>query len=67
MKKDILTNLIKYEINCEIDNVTEMIKADKFPKIKSEFLPESAVRCWLESEPSDEEKKEFLIALGYEL
>lgn len=67
MKKDILTNLIKYEINCEIDNVTEMIKAAKFPKIKSEFLPESAVRCWLESEPSEEEKRVFLIELGYEL
>ena len=67
MKKDILTNLIKYEINCEIDNVTEMIKAGKFPKIKSEFLPESAVRCWIEAEPSKEEKREFLIALGYEL
>ena len=35
MKKDILTNLIKYEINCKIDNIIEMIKAGKFPKIKS--------------------------------
>ena len=67
MKKDILTNLIKYEINCEIDNVIEMIKAGKFPKIKNEFLTESTVRCWLESGPSEEEKREFLIALGYEL
>ena len=67
MKKDILTNLIKYEINCEIDNVIETIKAGKFPKIKSEFLTESAVRCWLENNPSDEGKREFLIALGYEI
>lgn len=67
MKKDILTNLIKYEINCEIDNVIEMIKAGKFPKIKDEYIIESAVRCWIESEPSEEEKREFLIALGYKL
>lgn len=66
MKKDILTNLIKYEINCNIDEVIEVINFGKFPKIKSEFLAESAVRCWLENNPSDEEKKEFLIALGYE-
>ena len=65
MKKNILTNLIKYEINCEIDNVIEMIKAGKFPKITSEFLTESTVRCWLESGPSEEEKIEFLTALGY--
>ena len=57
MKKIILTNLIKYEINCEIDNVIEMIKAGKFPKIKSEFLTESAIRCWLENNPPKEEKK----------
>lgn len=67
MKKNILTNLIQYEINCEIDAVIDMIQAGKFPKIKSEFLTESAVRCWLEKNPSEEEKREFLIALGYEL
>lgn len=67
MKKDILTNLIKYEINCEIDGVIDMIQAGKFQKIKREFLTESAVRCWIEGEPSKEEKREFLIALGYEL
>ena len=65
--KNIIEELICHELS-RLDGLLEVLKELNIAKIPPKgYLSESDAWCWYEDNPSEEEKKRLLTALGYEV
>ena len=65
--KNIIEELICHELS-RLDELLEVLKELNIVKIPPKgYLQESDAWCWYEDNPSEEEKKRVLTALGYDV
>ncbi|MFI3241742.1 MAG: hypothetical protein R3Y43_04170 [Alphaproteobacteria bacterium] len=67
-KKNIIDELIRHEV-IKLDEICDALVETKILKIKDwkGYISESDVFCWFEENPSVEEKRKVLTALGYDV
>jgi len=65
-KKNLVDTALKYEIYHNIEETLDVLIQLNLVE-KSEFFVESTALCWLENEPSEQEKTAVLKELGYNL
>jgi hypothetical protein len=63
--KNLIDTAVKYEIYNNIDEALDVLVELKF--IEPSFLTQSVALCWLESEPSENDKITFLEKSDYEM
>ena len=65
--KKVIDELLKYELAKTYEIINVMESLDIIPISPKGYLSESDAWCWYEDNPSEEEKKRVLTALGYDV